>query len=172
MAGLSYSEALALVLIHRGVDTVRDLARAMDLDPREVEEIVGSLETKGLVERVVEGRILKRERLRLTRRGLDAVPEAMRLLREAAAMAREAAEAARRGEPVAVDQALLPLLPGLAFLDLLPLWALTILLAGSLEPWAPAWPPEEAPEDEAGRDDYGDPGDAGFDADFDPGLAG
>ena len=165
MAGLSYSEALALVLIYRGVDTVSGLAGAMRLDPREVEEIVAGLEAKGLVERRVEGRILRRERLRLTRKGLDAVPEAMGLLREVAERAREAAEAARRGEPVGVDEALLPVLPGLVLLGMLPAWALALLLAGGVDSWSPAWPPEEEPVEDM-------EGEEGLDFDLDPGLDG
>ena len=74
------SEAAVLLAISNGIDTVDAVARALNTSKETVEQIVGELEAKGLVERHEEGRIIKRRKLRLTRQGLDALAEARRQL--------------------------------------------------------------------------------------------
>lgn len=130
-AGLSYSEAAALLLIHRGLTSVRQLASALRVSREEAERIVASLEAKGLVERV-RGGLLRREKLRLTRRGLDSVPEAAEVLRRASEAALRAAEEARAGARPVVEEELLAVLPALMFLGMLPAWVI-----GALLPLAP-----------------------------------
>jgi len=130
VAGLSYGEALALLLIHRGVDSVGGLSRALGVSREEAEEIVRGLESRGLV-RVERG--LLGGRIRLTRAGLDALPEAARVVGEVRGALVGAAERARAGEPVDVDAGLLALAPALAFLGLLPAWALGVLLGAGFD---------------------------------------
>ncbi len=74
------SEVAVLLAISNGIDTVDAIARALNTSKEVVEQIVEELEAKGLVERRVEGRIIKRRRLVLTRQGLDAAAEARRQL--------------------------------------------------------------------------------------------
>ncbi|WP_460124316.1 MarR family transcriptional regulator [Stetteria hydrogenophila] len=128
-AGLTYSEAAALLVIHRGVDTVKGVAEALQVSTSEAERIVASLEAKGLVERVRKGLIFKRERLRLTKRGLDAVPEALEILKRASEAAVKAAEEARSGrEAPPLEPDILAVLPAMAFLNLIPAWVVGTLL--------------------------------------------
>lgn len=156
--GLTYSEAAALLIIHRGVSTVNGLAEALNVSAREAEQIVAGLEARGLVERV-RGGLLRREKLRLTRRGLDAVPEAAEALRRASEAAVRAAEEARRGGRPDVDDEVISVLPALAFLGLIPLWVTSILAPIAAAGAAPAMPamdaggPDEAqPEDSTQED--------------------
>lgn len=151
-AGLSYSEAAALLLIHRGLTSVRQLASALRVSREEAERIVASLEAKGLVERV-RGGLLRREKLRLTRRGLDSVPEAAEVLRRASEAALRAAEEARAGARPVVEEELLAVLPALMFLGMLPAWVI-----GALLPLAPPGLDYgvEWEDDSAGEGDYDD----------------
>ncbi len=163
MAGerLSYSEAVALLLVHSGVDSVKGLARLLGVSEEEAWSIVRGLEARGLVR--VERRFLGGARVRLTRRGLDALPEAARLVEEVRGALLRAAEARRAPdapEP-ALDPGLLALAPALAFLGLLPAWVLAVLAAGAPLAGEGAY---EYPE--AGEEADVDVGEPGFDVDF------
>lgn len=125
---LSYSEAVVLLLIHQGVSSAKGIAGAMHLPVEEVEVILRGLEAKGLITRERAG-ILRRERLRLTRAGYDAIPEATTIAMKVSRRATEAAERARSGgERPEFEPEILAILPALAFLGLLPAWALALLL--------------------------------------------
>ena len=123
---LTYSEAAALMLIHRGLSSVKQLASALRISVEEASRIVSSLEAKGVVERV-RG-FLGREKLRLTRKGLDAIPVASEMLRKASEVATRAAEEAKSGVKPVVDEEILVALPALMFLGLVPAWVLGALL--------------------------------------------
>lgn len=124
---LSYSEAVVLMLIHKGLSTVKEVASALRISVDEASRIISSLEARGLIERV-RGGLLRREKLRLTRKGLDAIPEASEMLRRASAAAIRAAEQAKAGSKPAVDEEVLFALPALMFLGLVPAWVLGALL--------------------------------------------
>ncbi|KSW11592.1 hypothetical protein CF15_01805 [Pyrodictium occultum] len=141
--GLTPSQAAVLLAVYRGVDRVEELARALRLPRETVEDIVGELEAMGMLEEYRSGLIFKRRRLRLTRRGLDAVPEAMRLMEHAAQAAKRLVEArlarqeARRleapadaGLPEEELLAIAPLLPMLGLLSAAEALMLLDLLSG------------------------------------------
>ena len=123
---LSYSEAAALMLIYRGLSTVKQLASALRVSVDEASRIISSLEARGLVERV-RG-FLGREKLRLTRKGLDSIPEASEVLKKAIEAATKAAEDAKAGARPVIDEEILAALPALMFLGLVPAWVLGALL--------------------------------------------
>ncbi len=160
--GLLYSEAAALMLIHRGLSTVKEVASALRVSVEEASRIIASLEAKGLVERV-RGGILRRKKLRLTKRGLDALPEAAEVLRRASEAAARAAEEARAGSRPEIDEGILVALPALMFLGLVPAWvlgALLPLMSPALD-YGSEW--ESSEEHETDYDDF----DVDFaDADF------
>ena len=149
MAGLSYFEAGILAAVYRGVNTVRGLKELFHtVDPRVVEETVKRLEERGLVKRITRGRILKREELALTEAGVQALDEAMRMLREAAVRIEERSQGLQQASGAQWDlAAVLPLL----------------ILMGRLPPMivydAPEWSHDAgADEQEEGYsewDDYG-----------------
>ena len=125
---LSYSEAVVLLLIHQGVSSAKGIAGAMHLPVEEVEVILRSLEAKGLITREKAG-ILRRERLRLTKAGYDAIPEATTIAMNVSRKVTEAAENAKgRGEKPEFEEEVLAILPALAFLGFLPAWVLALLL--------------------------------------------
>ena len=158
---LSYSEAVVLLLIYKGVTSVKGIARALRVSQAEAERIVRSLEAKGLVR--VERGFLGRTRVRLTQEGLDAIPEASRLVEEARRAILDAAERARdHGEPPVLDAGILSLTPALLFLGLLPAWVLSVLpiLYAEEEGWWAEEAPEEPPPE----------ADADFDVDLDAGM--
>ena len=147
---LGYGEAVVLLLIYRGVTSLKGIARALRVSQAEAERIVRSLEAKGMVR--VERGFLGRARVRLTPEGLDAIPEASRLVEEARRAIIEAAEKAREhGEPPVLDAGILSLTPALLFLGLLPAWILSVLplLYAEDEGW---WAEETPPEAEADID--------------------
>jgi DNA-binding MarR family transcriptional regulator len=90
--GLRPSEAAVLVAISRGIDTVEAIASLLNTDKDTAKDIIETLIAKGLVREHVEGRIIKRRRLILTDKGLDALPEAQKILSQAATVAKEYAE--------------------------------------------------------------------------------
>lgn len=93
-------EALVVKAVLEGSGTRQAVVeRLRSIDPREVEEAIDRLIAGGYLKEVEEGRIFKRRRLVLTRRGLERLAEAKRLL-----------EAARSGRlTLDVDPALLAL---------------------------------------------------------------
>ena len=80
--GLRPSEAAVLLAISNGIDTVDAIARALNASRETVRRIVEDLAARGLVEVRREGRIIRKEKLRLTRMGLDSLGEARRQLQE------------------------------------------------------------------------------------------
>lgn len=190
--GLTPSQAAVLLAVHRGIDTVEGLAKALRVSREAVEGIVGELKAAGLLEEYRSGLILKRRRLRLTRQGLDAVPEAMRLMEHAAAAARKLLREQRLPEDWSWSPRELllaaPLLPMLGLLTAMEAMMLLSVLAGLALAdglaWTGGWggePGEDAVDDgdggdldggelDSGLDDVGlDLGDAdmGFDGGFD-----
>lgn len=132
MSGLLYGEAAVLVLVHRGVSTVKDIAAILNTSVEEAKSIVESLEARGLIERVTTGVIFRREQLRLTRRGLEAIPEAVDVLKKASEALVKAAEDARKSEErqsrEGLGEDMLALLPALLYLGLVPGWVAATLL--------------------------------------------
>ncbi|HID41304.1 MAG TPA: MarR family transcriptional regulator, partial [Pyrodictium sp.] len=63
--GLTPSQAAVLLAVHRGIDTVDALAKALRVSREVVEGIVEELKAAGLLEEYRSGLILKRRRLRL-----------------------------------------------------------------------------------------------------------
>ncbi|BEP16756.1 hypothetical protein PYJP_01080 [Pyrofollis japonicus] len=125
--GLRPSEAAVLVAISRGIDTAEAIASLLNTDKNTAKNIIETLIAKGLVKEVVEGRIIKRRRLVLTEKGLDALPEAQKILSQAATVAKEYAE--RKEVPPAWPWSpaeLFLVLPVLDMLGLLPLGFLAL----------------------------------------------
>jgi len=83
MPSLTPAEAAALLAIHAGARNVDEVASLLNTDTDTARRLVERLRSKGLVE-VEERRLLfiKRRRLRLTEKGLEAIPEARRILLE------------------------------------------------------------------------------------------
>ena len=185
-AGLSAAEAAVLLAVHRGARTPGEIAELLNASREDVERILERLEARGLVKLVERRRLLWRRREAvLTEKGLEAIPEAERLLVHAAEAARRAVEASRRGSgsaaapagaqvaaPLAFDAPwLLPALVALGFLEasLLPL--LVAEAAADAVAWQ-EWGWDEHVEDDSGEDDLGGGGlDDGVDAGgFDDGF--
>ena len=176
--GLTPSQAAVLLAVHRGLDTVEAIARVLRVSREVVESIVEELKAAGLLEEYRSGLILKRRRLRLTRRGLDAVPEAMRLMEPAAAAAKRLLQEQRLPEDWRWGSRELllaaPLLPMLGLLTAMEAVMLLSVLAGLALAddlaWAGGWGEEPSQDtiavDDAGAGDSGDL-DSGLD---DPGL--
>ena len=75
-------EAAVILAISKGIDTVDALAKALNTGKEAVEQVVEELKSRGLVEEVVEGKIIKRRRLCLTALGLDALVEAQKRIND------------------------------------------------------------------------------------------
>ncbi len=124
MSSLTPAEAAALLAIHAGARDEKEVASMLNTDVETARRLVERLRSRGLVE-VEERRILfiRRRRLRLTEKGLEAIPEARRVLLETVA-ARSARSEARHetqgAEKAPSDAAMAPEL-GLPLLALLPL---------------------------------------------------
>ncbi|ABM81348.1 MarR family transcriptional regulator [Hyperthermus butylicus] len=196
MEGLTAAEAAVLLAVHRGFDTVESIARLLNTSRETVESIIEKLKSRGLVEEYTTGFIIKRRRIRLTEHGLNAVPEAMRLLEHAAEAARRIAS--QLSEVHSSEAVLQPasrtgyLAPGLALMDLLfvlpMLQTLGLIGLGEAVLLSQLLSSEEQDHEEhvgvEGYEDYeggeygdyegGDTGvdvDAGFDADYDGFIA-
>ncbi|BES82822.1 helix-turn-helix domain-containing protein [Pyrodictium abyssi] len=132
--GLTPSQAAVLLAVHRGIDTVEGLAKALRVSREVVERIVEELKAAGLLEEYRSGLILKRRRLRLTRQGLDAVPEAMRLMEHAAVAAKKLLQEQRLPEDWSWGPRELllaaPLLPMLGLLTAMEAMMLLSVLTG------------------------------------------
>ncbi len=188
--GLTAAEAAVLLAVHRGLDTVDKLARYLRASREDVEAIVARLEARGLLRREKRGLILKRTVLRLTEKGLEALPEAERLLSSAAEAARRmllepqpgAVQPRYQAAPAAATAGFDPLelamiLPLLGWLGFLPLSAMEAAMLGAMmgsrveEGGEEAWAEEESGEwGEEGEDvGYEDSGveDYEFDVDLD-----
>jgi len=85
-AGLSAAEAAVLLAAAAGADTVEKIARLLNADPAAVKKAVERLVARGYLGERTERRLLlfKRKRIVLTEKGLDALPDARRLLLHAA----------------------------------------------------------------------------------------
>ncbi len=77
-------EALVVRVVLDGADSRRAVVeRLRSLDPREVEDAIDRLLAEGALREVEEGRIFRRKKLVATRKGLERLAEARRLLEEA-----------------------------------------------------------------------------------------
>ncbi len=134
--GLTPVEAAVLVAVARGARTVEEIANLLNLDPRDVQEVVDKLVARGLLaKRKRKILFITRDEIRLTRKGYDALPSAEEKLRRVAEKLREAAQAARAaredGQPIppsyALTEEMLLIAPLLVTLGLLPAAILTLL---------------------------------------------
>ena len=84
--GLTAAEAAVLLAVAAGADTVEKIAGLLNADPEAVKRVVERLASRGYLEERTERRllVLRRRRIVLTEKGLDALPEARRLLLHAA----------------------------------------------------------------------------------------
>ena len=176
--GLTPSQAAVLLAIHRGLDTVDAIAKALRVSREVVESIIEELKAAGLVEEYQGGLILRRRKLRLTRQGLDTVPEAMRLMEHAAVAAKKLLQEQRlpgdwRWSPQELLLAV-PLLPMLGLLTATEAMMLLSVLTGLTLvddlAWSSSWSDEshyeamdEADDVNTGDAYYEDTDDAGFD---------
>ncbi len=133
-------EALVVKAVLDGYDTRSAVVeRLRSIDPRDVEEAIDRLLAEGALREVEEGLIFKRRRLVVTRRGLERLGEARRLLEEA-----------RRGRiTLDVDPGLLAL-------------ALSMLLGVVLVGEALEEAVEASGDEWGGEEDSGDYGGEGF----------
>jgi len=160
LEGLTPSQAAVLLAVHRGIDTVDALAKALRVSREVVEKIVEELKAAGLLEEYRSGLILKRRRLRLTRQGLDAVPEAMRLMEHAAAAAKKLLQEQRLPEDWSWGPRELllavPLLPMLGLLTAMEAMMLLSVLSGLALADDLAWAGGWSEEPSGGSGDGGD----------------
>jgi len=123
---LSLFEAGILAAVYRGVNTLGALKEMFNtVDPKVVEATVLKLESKGLISRKQKGFLRKRTVYILTQRGVDALDQALKMLREASEAAKskiEAAGASRGIDDYAplLGAELFSILPLLLFLGFLP----------------------------------------------------
>ncbi len=128
-------EAAVLVAVARGARTTEEIARLLNLDSRDVQEVVDRLVARGLLARRKRKILfITREEIRLTRRGYDALPSAEEKLRDVAEKLRKAAQAARvnrEAQPVpphyTLTEEMLLVTPLLVTMGLLPAAILAML---------------------------------------------
>jgi len=108
---MTAAEAAALLAVNAGARSEKEVAMLLNTDEATARRLVERLRSKGLLE-VEERRllVLRRRRLRLTEKGLEAVPEARRLL-AASLAAGPHAPAAPEAQPPSPFQPLTLLLP-------------------------------------------------------------
>ncbi len=154
--GLTAAEAAVLLAVAAGADTVEKIAGLLNADPAAVKRVAERLAARGYLEEKTERRllVLKRRRIVLTEKGLDALPEARRLLLHAAELlspqrrgtsSEPLVERVGSGQPspgeeelveslaaLGIGAAMLPLLLGLLGAG---------LALGALDPLGQGWPP-------------------------------
>ena len=152
---LSLFEAGVLAAVYRGVNTLKSLKELFNtVDPRVVEDALLKLESKGLIRREQKGFLRKKTVYVLTRSGVEALDQALKMLREASEAAKSRIEATTSAGRSIEDYApllgaeLFSILPLLLFLGFLP----PIMFEGYEEPVA---------------EDYGEEGDIDFGDSFD-----
>jgi DNA-binding MarR family transcriptional regulator len=125
-------EAAVLVAIAEGVDTIDGIAELLRISREDAEALVDQLKAKGLV--VEEERkllFIHKKRLRLTRKGLEALEQARNMLKEAAGKVKEATEKASiEGKPfeILLTDDILLILPVLEMVGFISLLELPLLL--------------------------------------------
>ncbi len=125
-------EAAVLVAVSRGLKTVKEIARALNVHPSDVEKVVERLVSKGLLCRRRKGWLRRRVELCLSGKGYNVLPAAISILENIARRIREARlkpgsghEEVTQHEVTLLDTSMF-LLPFLVWLGLLPLELLSI----------------------------------------------
>ena len=127
MAGLTAAEAAVLLAVASGARTVEEVAELLNISPTDASRIIERLVAGGYLVWRERRRLLflRRRELALTEKGLEALPEARRLLEHAARIVEKTVAAGgEAGPPPAVASTLgaelallIPMLVGLGFLD-------------------------------------------------------
>jgi len=130
--GLEPFEAAVLVAVARGLKSVDEIAEVLNTRVEDVERVVERLIARGLLARVEKRGILgRRVELRLTEKGYNMLPMALRILEDIGKRVRKRLEEGKRrasasGGVVITGVADAVLLPFLVWLGLVPLELLLV----------------------------------------------